>query len=160
MRTLGLRAEPKSFFWAVSEGSQEKPILVDSGHVEAPSTYSYPEAARYLRTKLLQLIDKEDLSKAGLRTPEMIAGRTESFRERLRTEGVLLEGCAQTGLKVTQGPLGTLSKLLGTKAKPLLESGEYRGIDLEKMPTSKREAILMSVSLLEAENADSHKRKV
>ena len=159
MRIIGLRAEPRGFTWAVLEGTQEVPILVKVAHVEAPATFSFPQSANFLRMQLLQLVSEHKPEAGGLKTPEMTRGQTEAARERLRVEGVLLAACTEGGLKVTQGPLVTLGRLLGVKsAKVLLESDDYRGINLNKMAPTKREAILIGAALLEGENANSSKR--
>ena len=157
VRVIGLRAEPKGFFWAVSHGTQEVPVVVGMGYVEAPKTFSFPQGVNFLRSRFLQLITEFKIDNAGLRTPEMVRTQNEAFRQRLRVESVLLAASSEAGIKIIQGPLATLGRLLGVKsAKTLLDSDDYCGINLEKMPTPKREAILMSVSLLKAENADSN----
>jgi hypothetical protein len=152
MRVIGLRSDPRGFTWAISEGSLQAPVLVAADYVQAPSTFSFAEGANFLRMRLRQLVSEHHVTVAGLRTPETVPRATESFRERLRIEGALLAACAEAGLSVTQGPLVTLSRLLGVKsAKVLLESDDYQGINLSSVPKEKREAILMSVSLLKSE---------
>jgi len=152
MRTLGLRAEPEAFSWAVSEGSLQVPILVASDRVQAPANFSFAEEVNFLRSRLLQIAKQYLVSEAGLRTPESVPRTTESLRQRLRVEGALLAACCEAGLKTSQGPLATLSSLLGVKsAKKLIESDEYLGLDLTKFKKERREAILVSVSLLKAE---------
>jgi len=155
MRAIGLRADPRGFHWAATEGSLEAPILLACGHIEAPRGYAFPEAVNFLRLRLIQLLTDHQVEIAGLRTPEMMGRMNESLRERIRIEGALLAACADAGVAVTQAALATLNRLLGTKAKDLLESPDYKGIDLEKMQTPKREAILMSASILRSDQCNS-----
>jgi len=155
MRSIGIRAEPRSFYWAVTEGDLEVPILLAVGRVEAPEAYSFPNAANFLRLRLQQLLREHSVDVAGLRTPEMMRSTTESIRERIRIEGTLLATCAEAGIEVTQGALATLNRLLGARAKELLASPDYRGIDFAKMVPAKREAILMSASLLRSRECKS-----
>jgi hypothetical protein len=155
MQSIGLRADPNGFYWAATEGSLEVPILMASGHVEAPRGYDFPVAANFLRLRLHQLLVDHRIDIAGLRTPEMMGRMSESLRERIRIEGALLAACGEASIAVTQAALATLNRLLGTKAKGLLESPNYRGIDFEKMPTPKREAILMSASMLRSDQCKS-----
>jgi hypothetical protein len=152
MRSIGLRAEPEGFNWAVCEGSLEVPVLVASDRVAAPANYSTADALNFFRTRVLQLVDQHHPTLAGLRTPETIARANESAKKRLRVEGVLLAASAEAGIKTVSGALTTLSSRLGVKsAKVLLDSKEYRGIDWNKLTKEKRESVLMGVSLLESE---------
>lgn len=152
MRAIGLRAESRAFHWAVTEGTQEEPILVATGFVQAPKTFDFASGANLLRSQLLQIVRDQKPTAAGLRTPERLRALTESIRERFRLEGVLLSACAEAALSVTQGPLATLSSNLGVKtAKILLESDDFRGITIGAFPIEKREAVLMSASLLKSD---------
>jgi hypothetical protein len=158
VKVIGMRAEPDAFNWAVSEGTQEVPILIAVERVAAPSGYLEPEMLSHFRNRLLHIIQTHNPERAGLRTPESIArAGGESARRRLRLEGVLLAASSESGLSVTLGALVTVNRLLGSKsAKLFLNSTEYRGIDWSKHPQAKREAILMSASLLPSETDASH----
>jgi hypothetical protein len=152
MYTIGLRAEPRAFNWAVAEGSLEVPVLVASDRIEVPANYLISAGLFFIRGRLQYVLDQHRATHAGIRTPEGMVKGNESLRERLRVEGVLLATCSEAGVETTQGPLATLSRLLGVKsAKVLLSSTEYRGVDLAKFSKEKREAILMSISLLRRE---------
>jgi hypothetical protein len=150
IRALGLRAEPDAFNWAVTEGILEAPILIAAEKVAAPNGYLDPEILSFVRTRLLHIIQTRTPDLVGLRTPEHVArGAGESSRRRLRLEGVLLATCGEAALAVTVGALVTVNSLLGSKsAKLFLNSNEFRGIDWSKYSPAKREAILMSASLL------------
>jgi len=160
MKTIGLRAEPDAFNWAVSEGTQEIPILIAVERVAAPSGYLEPEMLNHFRNRLLHILQTHSPEHAGLRTPESVArAGGEPARKRLRLEGVLLAASSESGLSVTLGALVTVNRLLGSKsAKLFLNSTEYRGIDWSKYPQVKREAILMSASLLPSESDASNSR--
>jgi hypothetical protein len=152
MRVIGLRAEARAFHWAVTEGSQEAPVLVVADFVRAPKTYDFATGANHLRARFLQIAREQRVDAVGLRTPERLRSVTESIRERFRIEGVLLAASADAALPVTQGPLATVSSNLGVKTvKTLLESSDFRGINLGTFSKEKREAILMSASLLRPE---------
>ena len=153
MRVLGIRCESSAITCAVLEGNLEAPVLVCIEQAKMPTTYDFAKGANFLRMRLTAILAANMVIKVGVRTPESVRQLTESFRERLRVEGVMLAACAETGVTVTQGPLATMSRLLGVKsAKVLLESDDYRGIDLAKLTPIKREAILMGASLLESES--------
>lgn len=152
MRTIGLRAEPNAFSWAVAEGTLQIPVLVASDRIQVPANYAIAEGLLFLRERLLPVLDQYKVTVAGLRTPEGLVKANESIRARLRVEGVLLSSCSEKGLETTQGPLATLSSLLGIKsAKLLLSSDDFRGVEFGKLSKEKREAVLMSISLLKAE---------
>jgi hypothetical protein len=152
MRTIGLRAEPRAFNWAVAEGSLQIPVLVKSNRTEVPANYGTADGLFFLRQRLQGILTEYRATHSGLRTPEGMARNSESLRARLRVEGILLSTCSEAGLETTQGPLATLSSLLGVKsAKTLLSSDEYRGVEFGKLSNERREAILMAVSLLKSD---------
>jgi hypothetical protein len=153
MKAIGLRAEPDAFNWAVVEGTLEAPVLLAVERVAAPSGYSDPEMLNYFRERLLHIIQTHAPKIVGLRTPETISrGSGESARKRLRLEGVLLGVSGECTLPATIGALSTVNRLLGSKsAKLLLQSENYRGLDWSKHTPAKREAILISASLLPGE---------
>ena len=78
-------------------------------------------------------------------------GGKEGPKKRLRIEGMLLLTMDACGLKVTIGPLAMISGKLGSRAKKYLEAGEVRGIDLSKLSTEDREAVLVALSALPAD---------
>lgn len=149
---LGVRAEAQGFCWAVVEGSQQAPRVRGNERVEAPRSYSEAEALVWCRARLLQIIQDHGPKHVAIRYQEPTARRHDSAsRQRCRVEGVLLEAAASRQLVIATGALATIAKGLGTNttgAKAYLSAEEFRGIDLRKVPASRREAIVVAVSAL------------
>jgi hypothetical protein len=163
MRVLGLRAEPDAFNWAISEGTLEAPVVVAVDRVAGPRGYSDPEVLNHFRARLLHIAKQHSPVAVGLRTPEPVArGGGDSAKCRLRVEGVLLAVSGELGLQVTLGALVTINSLLGSKsAKLFLNSDEFRGINWSHYTPAKREAILISASLLPREaHADNSRAQI
>ena len=85
-----------------------------------------------------------------IRAAESIArgSNKDGPRRRLRIEGVLLHTSDSCGLSISIGALATISGRLGSKAKKYVESGEFRGLDLSRIPLASKEAILVAVAAL------------
>ena len=62
---------------------------------------------------------------------------------------MLLEASDSCGVKVTIGALAKISAQLSTRsAKEYLKSGELRGLDISKLPTEAKEAVVVAVASL------------
>lgn len=85
-----------------------------------------------------------------IRTAESVArgSNKDGARRRLRIEGVLLQTMDSCGLKVTIGALAMISGKLDSQAKEYIKSGDFRGLDLSKIPIPAREAVLVAVAAL------------
>ena len=149
-RILGFRAEAKQIHWAVVEGTRSKPFLVDYNHAAAPVTLDDAPALSWYSNRVRLLVEAHKPMAAAIRTAESVArgSNKEGARRRLRIEGVLLQTMDSCGLNVTMGALATISGKLGSQAKKYISSGEFRGLDLSKIPSSTREAVLVAVASL------------
>lgn len=148
-RVVGFRAEPRQFNWAVVEGTQHEPVLIDRGTAAAPVDLDEAPALAWLRGRARLVIEANKPTSAVLRTPEVVAkmGNIDSARRRLRVEGVLLEASQSDGVKITTGALGTISKMLGTRSvKPYLAQDEFHGLNIAKFATPLKEAVLVAVA--------------
>jgi len=150
-RSLGIRAEPGAFNWAVVDGSQAAPALHAYGTEKAPAAYSEAESLAWVRRRVLQIIQQYGPTGVAVRYPEPTArGATkDSARARSRVEGVVLEVASSGNLQVVTGTLNTISKNLGSKsAKNYLASDDFRGLDWSKHKANVQEAILVAASIL------------
>jgi len=152
IRTLGLRAAPSGFHWAIVRGMPEQPILDASDTETAPYAYKEAESLAWIREKTVYIIERFRPTKVGVRFAERTARgpNKDSAKRRCRVEGVLLEVSGSRGLDVVAGTLNTFGKHLGSKSpKEDLTSDDLRGLDWSKYrDNGLREAILVAVSLL------------
>jgi len=151
-RSLGIRVETDTVFWAVVEGEAQAPVLVDGGKIPAP--ISEDEAGRLIaqRRAVLDLISEHQPQIVFVRFPEsMYASRGEAPRKRCRVEGVLMEAASRS-IPVRTGPLSTIGKGLGIDAKAAKalrdENADLRGLDWSKRDEYTREAILAAAAAL------------
>ena len=149
-RALGFRAETHKVYWAVVEGTRSAPILVAHDNAAAPVNLGEAPALSWYSSRVRHIVETYKPSVAMIRSAEPTArgSRKEGPRLRLRIEGVLLQTIDSCGLKVTIGALATISGKLGTQAKGYIESGELRGLDLSRLPSYGKEAVLVAVAAL------------
>ncbi len=149
-RALGFRAETHKVYWAVVEGTRNAPILVAHDNAAAPVNLGEASALSWYSSRVRHIVETYKPSVAMIRSAEPTArgSRKEGPRLRLRIEGVLLQTIDSCGLKVTIGALATISGKLGTQAKGYIESGELRGLDLSRLPSYAKEAVLVAVAAL------------
>lgn len=149
-RALGFRAEAHKLYWAVVEGTNTSPILVAYDSAAAPVKISEASALSWYRDRVKHLVETYKPNIAMVRSAEPTARgtRREGPWLRSRIEGVLLQTIDSYGLKVSIGALATISGKLGAQAKDYLESGELRGLDLSKIPSYAKEAVLVAVAAL------------
>jgi hypothetical protein len=155
-QALGFRAEAQQVYWAVVEGTRDEPILVAHDKVAAPVGLNEAPALSWYTDRVRLLVNTYKPDAAGVRfaEPNARGSNKEGARRRSRIEGVLLQAIDSSGLGVTTGALAKISARLGTKkAKNYVDTGKLRGLDLSKLPTPAREAILVAVAAL-PENAE------
>jgi hypothetical protein len=149
MKAIGFRAESDSINWAIVEGDVESPVLIAHGKIPAPAVFK-EESKRlaHLRGQVLQKIAESNADRAAVRYPESF--RKSNCDTRIRVEGVILEACASSSVRVVSGAMRSISSRIGSKAaKGYLSSNEIRGLEFPKKDKNCREAILVAVSALE-----------
>jgi hypothetical protein len=152
-RSLGIRVETETVFWAVVEGSASAPVLVADGRIPAP--VAADEAGKLVaqRRAVLDVIGKYTPTVLFVRFPETVfASRGESPRKRSRIEGVIMEAAASKSLPVRTGPLTTIGKGLGVDAKTAKAMRDHdqdlRGLDWSERDEYPREAIMAATAAL------------
>jgi hypothetical protein len=149
-RALGFRAEPKQIHWAIVEGARRAPIVIAYDSAAAPVNLDEAPALSWYTSRVKLIVEQYRPVVAMIRTAESVArgNNKDGPKRRLRLEGVLLQTIDSCGLKVSIGALATISGRLGGHAKKYIDSGEFRGLDLSKIPLPAKEAILVAVAAL------------
>ena len=150
-RAMGIRAQERHVYWAIVSGIKSRPRVEATGQEDAPGTFDEAEALAFFRSRLILVIDQYKPVKISVRYPERSPGANKSeAKARCRVEGVALEAASSRGRRVVTGTLNTITKRLGsTSAKNYLESGDFRGVDLETYPEYVQEAIVWACAALE-----------
>lgn len=146
MITIGIRAAPKSVTFAVYD--TEKNSIFNVEEIKIPAAFSTPDALKYLRSNLLDVLREYHVTRAGVRVTEPNA-RTMSI-ERIQIEGVIQEAFASSDLESYYvGQISSISKRLGferTRFKPLVSGEDDIGVEnWGKMSKEAREAILCAM---------------
>jgi len=150
MRTIGIRAAPSAVTFAVVDTSTNTVINVEK--IKIPSAFETPDALKYVRSNLLDVLREYQIERAGIRVTEAIA---DASTERIQLEGVIQEAFASSELKgYYVGQISSISAKVGIERerfKPMVAGEDDPGVEnWDKMSKEAREAILCAMG---AQNA-------
>lgn len=151
MRTIGLRASPKSVVFAVYDSMDSRVVNVEE--IKIPIAFATPDALKYLRSNLLDVLREYKVIKAGVRVTEPTAQAPNI--ERIQIEGVIQEAFASSSLLAYYvGQIASISSKVGidrARFKPIVDGENDLGIenwaDLSK---PEREAVLCAIGAVHA----------
>lgn len=149
--SIGFRAETKSVFWAIVSGSRDEPCIEAMDELRAPVTFDEAQRLAFFAKEVGTLCDRYKPHAAFVREAEAVAQTKRALvAARARIEGATIAVLASRGIAVRLGPLATIAAKLkpGSNAKwakELLESDEFRGIDLAELDSKQREAVLVAI---------------
>lgn len=151
MKTIGIRAAPKSVTFAIYDSEQS--LVINVEEIRIPAAFPTPAALKYLRSNLLDVLREYQVERAGVRVTEPSA-QSMSI-ERIQIEGVIQEAFASSDLhSYYVGQISSISKRLGldrTRFKPLVAGENDLGIEnWDKMSKEEREAILCAMGAKDA----------
>lgn len=110
MKTMGIRAKPGEVTFAVYD--VEANVLINVEIIKIPKALSTPDALKYVRNNILDVIREYSIAHAGLRVTESNA-QTKNV-ERIEIEGVIQEAFASSCLKsYYAGQIASISRRLG-----------------------------------------------
>ncbi len=92
MNTLGIRVKPDSVVFAVYDSEDKEIVNVEE--LKIPKALPTPEALKYVRNSILDILREYDIVKAGLRVVESNS-QTLNIR-RVEIEGVIQEAFASS----------------------------------------------------------------
>lgn len=151
MRTIGIRAAPKAVTFVIFDS--KKRSIVNVEEIRIPAAFQTPDALKYIRSNLLDVLREYRVKKAGIRVTEPSA-QSMSI-ERIQIEGVVQEAFASSDLKSYYvGQISSISKRVGfdrARFKPLV-SGE-NDLEIEgwdKLSKEAREAMLCAMGAVDA----------
>lgn len=151
MITIGIRAAPKEVTFAVYDTDARTVLNVEE--IRIPAAFQTPDALKYLRSNLLDVLREYAVEKAGVRVTESSA-QTPNIA-RIQIEGVIQEAFASSRLAAYYvGQISSISSRIGidrARFKPLVDGTE--AYDMEgwaEMSKEGREAVLCAVGALNA----------
>ena len=110
MRTLGIRVAPTAVTFVVYDSSQEEVLNIED--IRIPVAFAAPDALKYVRNNLLDILREYEIERAGIRTTEPNAQSMNIAR--IQIEGVVQEAFASSALKgYYVGQISSISARLG-----------------------------------------------
>jgi hypothetical protein len=151
MITIGIRAAPRVVTFAVYDSESRGVVNVEE--IKIPAAFSVPDALKYLRSNLLDILREFKIAKAGIRASEPNAQNPSI--ERIQIEGVIQETFASSDLEAYYvGHISSISARIGiqrTEFKPLVAGEkEFDVENWDKMSSAEREAVLCAVGAVNA----------
>ena len=145
--TIGLRAAPRSVTFVVYDTEENTIINVDE--IRAPAAFEVPDALKFLRNNLLDVLREYNIEQAGIRLTEPIA-KSPSL-DRIRVEAVMQEAFASSALRTYfAGPIASISARAGIESaqfKPLVEGTQQYALEgWGDLTQHQREAALCAVA--------------
>jgi hypothetical protein len=110
MHTIGIRAAPKSVTFAIYDAEAQRLINVED--IKVPLAFATPDALKYIRNNLLDVLREYQVFRAGVRVTEPNAQRPNI--ERIQIEGVIQEAFASSPLQYYYvGQISSISAKIG-----------------------------------------------
>jgi septum formation topological specificity factor MinE len=110
MRNIGIRVSPTEVVFAILD--TERPAVLNFEQIKIPSAFAMPDALKYVRNNILDVLREYKISKAGIRVTESNAQRLSI--ERIQIEGVIQEAFASSELDAYYiGQISSISAKVG-----------------------------------------------
>mgnify|MGYP003576118323 CR=1 FL=1 len=152
MNTIGIRAKPGEVTFAVLNAKDRRIANVET--VKIPKALQTPDALKYVRNNILDIIREYEISRAGLRVTES-SSKTLSIA-RIEIEGVIKEAFASSSLNAYYcGQISTIAAKIGMQRadfKPYVE-GVKNFDDVENwsdLGREEREAVFAALGAVNA----------
>lgn len=151
MITIGFRAGTKTVTFAVYNTIDQEVINIED--LRIPAAFAVPDALKYVRSNILDIMREYDVKQAGIRTTEPFAKTTREFR--IQVEGVIQEAFASSSLeRYFAGHMAIISTILNidkTDFKPIVEGRNHFDIEgWDLMTKEHREAVLSAIGAVNA----------
>lgn len=150
--TMGLRVAPKVVSFAIYDTETETILNIED--INIPVAFKWPDALKYIRSTIFDVLREYSVEKAGVRTTEPKAKKLSV--ERVHIEGVIQEAFASSSLvDYFAGPISVGAAFLGIergKFKPMVKDGcnDMNVEGWEDLSEAQREAVLYAMGAISA----------
>ena len=151
VRTIGIRAAPRAVTFVIYDSDADEVLNVED--IKIPVAFDAPDALKYIRNNLLDILREYSVEKAGIRVTEPNAQTTSI--ERIQIEGVIQEAFASSSLKdYYVGQISSISSRLEIPRadfKKYIEGAlEWDVENWEELDEKQREALLCAIGAARA----------
>lgn len=151
MHTIGIRVAPTGVVFAVYDSEAQAIESVEQ--IIIPAAFEVPDALKYVRSNLLDILREYRISRAGIRAAEPNARNPSILR--IEIEGVIKEAFASSELETFYvGHISSIAAKLSlrrTELKPMIEGVTDPGVEnWGALSSVEREAILCAMGAVNA----------
>jgi len=151
MRTIGIRAAPKAITFVVYDSIENRILNVEE--IKIPVAFEAPDALKYIRNNLLDILREYEVEQAGIRVTEPNAQLPNI--QRIQIEGVVQEAFASSALKSYYvGQISSISSRLSIDRadfkKYIDGTLEWRVENWDDLDDKQREALLCAIGAARA----------
>lgn len=151
MITIGIRAAPRAVTFAIYDTKKARVLNIEE--IKIPAAFATPEALKYVRSNLLDVLREYGVQQAGIRVTE--AAARGGNLARVQIEGVIQEAFASSDLGAYYvGQIASISSRIGidrARFKPLVAGDEAWEVNgWARMTKEGREAFLCAVGAARA----------
>lgn len=152
MKTIGLRVSASEITYAIYDNVNRNIITADE--IIYPKALDAPEALKYIRNTILDIIRENGICRAGIRTAEPMAQSVAV--ERIQIEGVIQEALASSTVeRYYHGPISVIAAKIGMAReefkKSLGKEGTFQDVEnWNKNSDKEKEAILTAIGAVNA----------
>lgn len=152
MKTIGIRVSTAEVTYAIYDSDNKR--VISAAQIIYPKALDAPEALKYIRNTILDIIRENSVFSAGIRTAEPMAQSVNI--ERIQIEGVIQEALASsTVARYFHGPISVIAAKIGIPReefkKSLGKDGVYAEVEEWTSNTDKeKEAILTAIGAVNA----------
>lgn len=109
MNTIGIRVEPTAITFVVYDNEED--LIINIEKIKVPRALSVPEALKYVRVNILDVLREYKINQAGVRITESNAQKPSIAR--IQIESVIIEAFASSTLvNYYCGQISNISRLL------------------------------------------------
>jgi hypothetical protein len=147
---MGIRAAPKNITFAIYDSDERRLINVED--IKVPLAFTIPDALKYIRSNLLDILREYQVSRAGIRVTESNAQRLNI--DRIQIEGVIQEAFASSALKYYYvGQISSISARIGIERSDFKKyiNGQLNFEEVENwksLSESQREAVFSALGAI------------
>ncbi|WP_018425774.1 hypothetical protein [Hoeflea sp. 108] len=151
MKTIGIRAAPAAVTFAIYDSDTQAIVNVEK--IIVPAAFDTPDALKYIRSNLLDVMREYGVTRAGVRATEPSAQNPSVAR--IEIEGVIKEAFASSDLDGFYiGHISSIASRLGidrADLKPIIDGAADPGVEnWGAMSKEQREAILCAKGAVNA----------